>query len=649
LSLANVSYVNRNGKLISLNGGEHTYPQIVLANSIDDAYSVISDQEVNDLSYKYIYVDLNFCSDFDEDLEVIDDLICRGISLYFFYPENKEADLLSLKSRDFEEFAWRPSMVSDQMIETNREHGSYLLQNYRQNQIQPFLIAGAEDPFSALLSSLHNMSLSVDEQRDELKSFYRSIIKLLFFEMRNCSNANQDAENSLLDDCNNWQQTLHAENVWNFLPRRDLAEELDSIYKALCDLTGEKSPKQTSLDKEIIRLPQLAGKNICFLVPSDNDTLHIKQKLNFQIHKQKLSIGSMDVQTLEEFYASSSCYDSIVIAGWFNRNEMKRILFSNRSGKYLPVLYQCEYQWFSQAVRTWDSQEKLFHSAAFMGLEDSSAKPRQIAVDKRWAKQIQAPHLPEEEAIQKDYSSKLFVRSFSKSDSDKMVNAIPIAFNDGTVGYYTVGYDLLVLERNGGDITCKPIAANSIKSNSFVLFRDSSRDLLDDLTKERLGSQSEEVFEKLNRWKETIQNQLSRGRSEEEVIDALKRGGVGISDQEFRVWLDPCNGLICPGRKESLKIIGDVFHDESLRGDLEKIWAYASQVRGIHVQIGRELSESVGKNENVIQRLRALDDNDLFLKPIQMEIPNVGQVSIIKITDVDTMRKVPQRETNRRS
>ena len=172
--------------------------------------------------------------------------------------------------------------------------------------------------------------------------------------------------------------------------------------------------------------------------------------------------------------------------------------------------------------------------------------------------------------------------------------------------------------------------------------------MLIDLTAKRIGDSAEKVFKVVYEWKTAIQSQLEDGKTEEEVMNTLRKGGITISDQELGIWMDTSNGLICPGRKESLEIIGKVLNDSFITNNIEKIWDYASRIRGLHVQIGRSISASISRNKQVLDRLSALHDGDALCAGVQVDIPDVGLVTILKVTDIGDVREIPRRESNRR-
>lgn len=644
LDVVNISVTNKNGKLESLNG-TGSYPQIVLSDNFEEAYLAM--QQCPELVCKYAYADLNYVGDLDEDMDFIDMLLENDLKLYFFAPENKEFDLVALNSRDFELFAWQPDMITGDMVRVNREHGSFTLQNFQQNTIQPFLIP--DERFSGWFSELHQMSDDFDEMSDLLKSFYCSVMKLLFFELRNCSQANSEVSDGLIEVCDGYLEKIKEPDIWNYIPQKELVQKAIDIYEKIVYEAGERTPKQLAIENTIIGLNQLSQKDVCLIVPDDNDRYSIEKKLSYKISKQKVQFKSLSVKTLEGFFSDSDFYDYVIIVGWMNKQRMKQILFSNKGRKYMPILYNCEYKWFSMSTGAWDSQSATEKESGFIGLENESAKKSgRLKIDKRWVKETSTVSIPSEQDILQDFQKKKFSREFTRTDNDKLVTVIPIGFNDGSSGYFTLGYNLIVLGETSGTIACTSKESKNIKQDEFVLFRESSKDLLDELTAKHLGDNASKVFEVVYEWKKTIQAQLENGKSEDEVMMELRKGGITVSDQELGIWMDSSNGLICPGRKESLEIVGKVFNDSFIIKNIERIWEYASKIRGLHVQIGRSISKSISENQQVVDRLSALHNDNALSAGVHVDIPDVGLVTILKVTDIGEEREIPKRESNRR-
>lgn len=642
LEYINISYGDNKGKLVSLNGGQ-TIPEIILVKNIEDAYFSIDQNPT--LSFKYLYIDLNYIPDINNDMAIIDEISSRSVKFLFFLPENKEYVLDGLQSRGFNSFSWKPYMITPNMIAVNNNNGSYMLQNFRQNSIQPYLIS--EDPFSKILSDLHNISLSIDDTIDSVKSFYCSVIRLLFFEIRNCSSDNYEMVQSLVSDCLENQAKLQQSDSWIYFSRKDLVSIICAALSEL-KLFSKHSPKQEEMEKKILLLPQLKNKKICVIIPDDNDCQNVFGKLNYVIQKNKLIFDSISVKTTEEFFSSFDYFDYVIIVGWLNKQEMKRIIFSNKSRRYVPVLYSCEYNWFTQSVSNWTNELILNNDLSIFGLENEAENPKVNLCDKRWVHINKPIPSVSEIMVLDDYHSKIFNRKFIESDKDKMVDSVPIAFNDGKVGYFSPGYSFLVLFWDKYEMTCSQVPAQSLKTNMLVLFRESSKDLLNDLTNAQLGNNCEEMNSLVNQWKSVIQRQIQNGLSDGDVIERLKLGGIRISNPEFRIWLDPNNGLICPGSKDSLRIIGKVFNDNDLLTNIDLIWSAASRIRGLHIQIGRSISNSISNNKEVIDKLSSLSDSTIFNKAVDVDIPSLGTFSILKVTDIDQTQKVPRRETNRR-
>lgn len=644
LDTISISITNRSGKLESLNGAG-SYPQIILSDNFEEVYLAM--QQYPDLVCKYAYADLNYVNELDEDMDFIDMLLENDMKLYFFAPENKDYDLANLKSREFTFFAWNPDMITGDMVRVNREHGSYVLQNFQQNTIQPYLIA--DERFSKWFSELHQMSNDFDQMSDLLKSFYCSVMKLLFFQLRNCSQANSDVSESLVEVCEGYLEKIKEPSFWNFISQKELVQKSIDVYEQIHAEVGQRTPKQLAIENTIIGLNQLSQKDVCLIVPGDNDRYSIEKKLSYKVSKQKVQFKSLSVKAFEDFLNGSDFYDYVIIAGWLNKQKMKQILLSNKSRKYIPILYSCEYKWFGMSVGAWDSQSNAERQSDFMEAKnESERKPRWLKIDKRWVKETPTVSIPSEQDILQDFQKKRFSREFSKTDNDKLVSVIPIGFNDGSSGYYTLGYNLITLADASGNLTCSSKESKNVKLDDFVLFREFSKDLLNDLTAKRIGDSAEKVFKVVYEWKTAIQSQLEDGKTEEEVMNTLRKGGITISDQELGIWMDPSNGLICPGRKESLEIIGKVLNDSFITNNIEKIWDYASRIRGLHVQIGRSISASISRNKQVLDRLSALHDDDALSAGVQVDIPDVGLVTILKVTDIGDVREIPRRESNRR-
>ena len=97
-----------------------------------------------------------------------------------------------------------------------------------------------------------------------------------------------------------------------------------------------------------------------------------------------------------------------------------------------------------------------------------------------------------------------------------------------------------------------------------------------------------------------------------------------------------------------MEIIGKVFNDSFILKNIESIWDYASTIRGLHVQIGRRISKSISENQQVVDRLSALHNDSALSAGVQVDIPDVGLVTILKVTDIGEEREIPKRESNRR-
>ena len=179
----------------------------------------------------------------------------------------------------------------------------------------------------------------------------------------------------------------------------------------------------------------------------------------------------------------------------------------------------------------------------------------------------------------------------------------------------------------------------------FVVFRESDRDFIKEIADRFLESQGKSYLRDLSEQWQIGVNKAFREFGIDKLARKLIANGCTVTKQTINSW---ANGLrIIPQNESTLVKIAKAINDENLIKNYKDIFAAGKVVQSMHQKAGIRLSQklkvTLPQVLGTIQNIEVSGIND----PINIDLEEIGKVTILKITDIGEIVEIPSTDINR--
>jgi len=347
-----------------------------------------------------------------------------------------------------------------------------------------------------------------------------------------------------------------------------------------------------------------------------------------------------DIEILypNEFINNNSIQSDIsILAGWFNRKIMQKILFSYNTNYYFILLYEYENRWKNAHEKLWlnacnrEGNKEIVEKVLGKRVHYiTNNRCNQTKHDTTYINDIE-DELEEIDLILREHKYRKYI-------SNQVVNsieALPICFAGGSFAFFTPTHKLITVTDiivNGA----KRIAikfANELNIGDFIVIRETQKDLIREVADIILSVSGKKQYrQKAAKWRDAL---LIEGIFYEfdDIYEKLKSSGCTKDRLTVRRWVTD-EDVIIPQDKSDLIAIAMALDDITLLNEVDEIYEAGRTVMSAHIKAGRVISEKLRRC--IADKLYSQQRIDPYsiCNPITFSIDDVGKVIILKVIDI---------------
>lgn len=341
----------------------------------------------------------------------------------------------------------------------------------------------------------------------------------------------------------------------------------------------------------------------------------------------------------------------IVIAGWLGRDRMANVVYGYAAPIAELLLVQgCETNWYVNQSNAWKrSLINRDDTARVLNMPGVCYK-RQLAA-------LPAPlPLKRERTPVEENEEKWKLRTYSQHEAkgderSQSVEAIPIRYAEDLIAFYRNRSALIdvtpIIETGGTAIRHRVGDANGLKEGSFVLLRETDKDVIEQLADQLyLKDDASQTRQLAQTWRKALEELYIRNNYvERKVYEDLTQHGMDKGYQAFKTLQDDPD-KIAPGRnkdeiEETIKAIARALGSPSLESQSSGIADAALTVQNAHRSAGRSLSRTLGDAFAQYLSDRNVSKPEDIWEPIPFDLDDLGDVKLYRIVEIDRERRLP--------
>ena len=640
-----IGQVNAEGDVSNVSSGQMTgVPTIVLASSLYAIRAAVDSKN----PIQSIIIEGTKPDILSDQLDALDDLLKLKIPIIYITDIVNSFELGQLSIRKFNIWRWDKDSLTKQLYDVVPLSSDRKIKNCANHAITYIHAEGSEISLAMEILSAHRKEIS--DQSPQMMRLFNKLFQLTFVALRATMPFSDVIREQALKSLQNCGEILKTER--HYL-NDSLIREYESVLKNLEAVysKGYVLGKEESLKKFLLK--QCPGK--VYLIISDEDHRAPVQEFwdSWCIENQGKAV--VTVLTPTEYYSMQiENTEWTIVCGWLKKAIMRKILYSYNTSQYAVLLYTCENRWGKYNTRKWQKAldnsenqtiiEKSFSSSKVpVSIEGYKDRPHNMDMGES---SDLTDELNEIELILNQNRFKPFDKR--KSSDNDVVEAIPVCFVGGYISFYRIGHKVIsatkIITENAGQIEIK--LSTELHVGDFIVVREADKDLIRELADViLLNSGKSEMRELSSKWREALQIE-TLFHTTEEIFKELQAAGCDKGFATVKRWIED-EDVIAPQSKSDLKIIAEVTENELLRERLDEIFEAAREVRSAHQLAGRKLSEQLRyKLALELKKFERIDPFN-FWDAIDIEIENIGNVKVLKITDIESIMEVDAADTNR--
>lgn len=641
-----IGQVNHEGKIRNINSGQLSgIPAIVLAS---DLYSVVSASEKNH-PMQSIIIDISNTSAIINQMDALDTILKLDIPIVCITSTSDSTGLQPLISRNFNIWRWDSSSIDHSLV----THMSYTLDKHLTNCMSSNIeyIRCHNTDIGIAIKCILSHRNEVPQQSPRMMKIFSHIKSISFSLIRETmplkeydSNHNQLVLWECVNELN--KEKLYLSN--------DTYGDYESAIERLLLLTsqGRILDKQTALEEYLLKNK---FSEACIVVSKyENTRLLRKYWQNWCIAKRLPTM--IHAMTQNEYISSEINSTAItIIVGWFNKLIMQKILFSNKTAHKAIMLYECEVGWNNTCFAFW--MNEMCSSQNIPAVQTAFSEPTQVVSISKFESSNMAEEdntfnvvdeLDEVDQIIRESRFRQYSKEITNRSINEISEAIPVSFVGGYISFYRTTHKIISATRIivHDDDSIDYIYPADLKIGDFVVVREADRDIIREMADTILSKLWKSHLRELSgKWKEALQIE-TLFHTTEEIYSKLVSVGCTRGYQTLRGWLFD-EDKIAPSNKDDLFYIAKITDNKYMLENLDKIHDAAVEVRNAHTQAGMLLSQKLrSRIASALDQYGRIDPYNIY-EPIELSLEDIGNVKIIKVSDIGSLIIVDTADTNR--
>jgi len=185
-----------------------------------------------------------------------------------------------------------------------------------------------------------------------------------------------------------------------------------------------------------------------------------------------------------------------------------------------------------------------------------------------------------------------------------------------------------------------------LKIGDFVAIREAQKDIIQDIADRILANKGKAQARDIAlRWRNVLRVE-TMFHTLDEIYHNLQLHGCERKEQTIKNWIED-EKQFSVSNKEDLFCIAKAFNDNVLLESIDEVFASGVDVHNAHKEAGRYLSQKL--RAQVAERITGYGDVDAFniWEPIELQLEDIGKVTILKIIDINRPIKIDSGNTNR--
>lgn len=440
--------------------------------------------------------------------------------------------------------------------------------------------------------------------------------------------------------------------------RKLISEEMYKDYlEILNNLSGhfsnDASVKFYALLKLLQSIRRARGR-VCIITHKNLDGSLLKNQLEYALDRT-IEHDIVLISDQEFIKSTSDHYKLCIVPNWHNWKIMTNILHSYNSESYILMLFPHETRWYRSYEKVWDqktrsnsNQEKL--KLLFRNRINSIHFDRKPLFEDTTIEVDESVEIDEFSNWAFAQQNKKIRRILEKRPGESLTNtvdAIPIFFDMGYFALFKESKELICVTdiiAGRSDKIEKKIPEKLVVGD-YIVLRESSKDIIReiaDIILEKSGQP--DTRRKASKWIYPLNTYYER-HGFENLTKQLRANNCTVTNQTVRNWI---NGETIIPRED--EIISKIFkatlrtHDVE---DIKEIINAGRVVQNAHVRAGFYLSsklKSILPQEINTESGIIFDDAQTI---IEIEIEDIGKVSILEVLNVGELISVEDTDTNR--
>ena len=393
-----------------------------------------------------------------------------------------------------------------------------------------------------------------------------------------------------------------------------------------------------------------ANKKINILIPERSNKEQLETDIRLLLGDDEIS-DRLGFKFGNEIDASLGSCELLIIPFWQKRNDVIKIHYSSYADEIVYLLYQIESRWANSTIGFFES--KIRHNEnkqTFSTISDNF----EDLFDEGFEDQKPENAFNEEQdtfdlMVKKNQERKY--RHYFPLNPNKniLMPAIPISFIDGSTGFFSPTKALLDVSNlinNSGD-RGRLINCEDILIGSFIVFRQTDSDIIKMYSDVILYNEGKEKDrDKATRWRRSLIEYSKKNHlSFVEIYRLLELGGIQINQLTLKNWLF-LDDMIAPKNHEFIKVIGLITKDTDLINNYTHYEEAISNVFSAHIRAGNQLSNLL--KDAIASHIKNVGNiQSINWKAMNLALNDIGQIKILKITDIGEKIMVPHEHLNR--
>ncbi|WP_164669396.1 DrmE family protein [Virgibacillus doumboii] len=389
--------------------------------------------------------------------------------------------------------------------------------------------------------------------------------------------------------------------------------------KTLLSFHDIQHPKEEMLRDIMCKLEY----NDCIVVKRKNYIDYLYTWMNHEYPNVDISI-----KTVKQIQREKKFYNNIYILGWYDSDVF--YLGTKSKGQYEHhVLYKDELNSLNYYFQQYNKM-----IGPFVSEKDSDNKLDLT----NSSKQVNEKEYEDLNFIIKNMETAL-INSYNTKETSGNEEATLILFDEGQFAFLTNGYNCRILDREKETIVRKNVS--ELEEYDELVFVDKDEDVFNELVN-NMRTSSEKVnklYVLSELWTEALKEyQEKYGFTELSIANQLKEYGVSRHPATIANWLKDPSVI---GTNDVIEATSRLTNDRTLINKLSDVKNACSQVRAMHIKLGRYLANSIISSYNTNE-----NNTDQILKELVEDLSK--NINIVQVRKKNSRKvHVPYFKTNR--